>query len=938
MDDKVNVKIEADESRVSAGMRAAADAVRSGVSSIKSAMDNLKGTFDGVGRAMKEGFADGIKQGMDEAVREAEAGTNRLKNSTSGVSSAFGGLKGAIAAIGLATVATDIVKTATEFERLRSVLATLEGSEGGGNARFEELKKFATTTPFELNEVVQSFSRLKSQGLDPSNQALMAYGNTAAAMGKTLDQMVEAVSDAAMGEFERLKEFGIKAVDAGDSVVFNFKGQATTVKKNSEDIQNYLKNIGNEDFAGAMERQMNTLGGMFSNLSDAAANFADGIGRGGLGQALKDVMGDINNAAGASGGFAEILGGVLGTIIKEVWELIKTLGEVVSDVFSTIGDVIRDVVGENVSNNQIWEGSIKTIKIIIIALGLTFKEVAIVIGGAIRSCIVWIEAFVNAANAVSNLDFSGAVSAVETAVNRQGEIFRKGANDMVRVNQEAAANARSAWEKPLRPAAGPTAALSSYTPGRGTSFGGSRGGGGGGGRSGGGGGGNPDRDMVQSLENRLNQLKLARERENNLNNTFIEFSKSEEANYWKNILDTAALSAGARIGVERKYLEASLAARKSDFDDKIAGMRLELQEFRNNMDERLRISTNIAEEMRQRYGDTSKEYRQAQQEIVRIEREKADQIEQINAEIAQSQQNAALDAIDTSERQADLELQLGLITQAELIQRQIQFENERYQINLQALQSRLALMEADPDMNPVEYQRIKDQILQIERQHNAQRQVLNNQLVTQNKQVQLQATQSLSQSWGGTLAQMLVGQKTFAQGVRALWQGLVGAITQALTQMIAQWIARKIAALILDKALSGTSAASQIIAQAGVAGAAAIASTAAIPIIGPALAPAAGAAASAAAMGFLPLAFAERGYDIPAGVNPITQLHQKEMVLPAEQAEVIRGMANGGGGLGGSPIHFHASPGMTQSEMERHAATLVKILSNAHKNREFSLK
>jgi len=38
-------------------------------------------------------------------------------------------------------------------------------------------------------------------------------------------------------------------------------------------------------------------------------------------------------------------------------------------------------------------------------------------------------------------------------------------------------------------------------------------------------------------------------------------------------------------------------------------------------------------------------------------------------------------------------------------------------------------------------------------------------------------------------------------------------------------------------------------------------------------------------------ASAENGYDIPAGVNPITQLHQKEMVLPAAQAEVIRGLA-----------------------------------------------
>lgn len=34
------------------------------------------------------------------------------------------------------------------------------------------------------------------------------------------------------------------------------------------------------------------------------------------------------------------------------------------------------------------------------------------------------------------------------------------------------------------------------------------------------------------------------------------------------------------------------------------------------------------------------------------------------------------------------------------------------------------------------------------------------------------------------------------------------------------------------------------------------------------------------------------GFDIPAGTNPVTQLHEKEMVLPREQADVIRGMAS----------------------------------------------
>ena len=46
-------------------------------------------------------------------------------------------------------------------------------------------------------------------------------------------------------------------------------------------------------------------------------------------------------------------------------------------------------------------------------------------------------------------------------------------------------------------------------------------------------------------------------------------------------------------------------------------------------------------------------------------------------------------------------------------------------------------------------------------------------------------------------------------------------------------------------------------------------------------------------------ASARDGYDIPAGVNPMTQLHEKEMVLPQAQANVIRDMAKSGSGAGG---------------------------------------
>jgi hypothetical protein len=65
-------------------------------------------------------------------------------------------------------------------------------------------------------------------------------------------------------------------------------------------------------------------------------------------------------------------------------------------------------------------------------------------------------------------------------------------------------------------------------------------------------------------------------------------------------------------------------------------------------------------------------------------------------------------------------------------------------------------------------------------------------------------------------------------------------------------------------------------------------------------------AAVTAYAGVMAFASAEGGYDIPAGVNPMTQLHQKEMVLPAEHADTIRSLKGGGGG-GGDTHNWHIS-------------------------------
>jgi hypothetical protein len=263
-------------------------------------------------RAVKEGLltqaqADAVLGGINRQARTAASG--------------FGSLRTAIGAIGLSTVISQSIQTIAEFERLGAVLKTVEGSQDGANRKFKELQQIASQTPAQLQEVVTAYTTLKSRGLDASRDALLAYANVAAATGKTLQQFVEAVGDAATGEMERLKEFGVVARQQGDQVALTFRGITTVIKKDSGEIEEYLQRIGRVDFAGASGEQMKTLGGLASNLSGELALLAVSIGDSGLTGELKDLVSELTRATRGLNDFFEAsnkregAAGFVGTVI-----------------------------------------------------------------------------------------------------------------------------------------------------------------------------------------------------------------------------------------------------------------------------------------------------------------------------------------------------------------------------------------------------------------------------------------------------------------------------------------------------------------------------------------------------------------------------------------------------------------------------------------------
>ncbi|MDD5406015.1 MAG: tape measure protein [Sulfurovaceae bacterium] len=227
--------------------------------------------------------------------------------------------------IDLATAAVaSFVDTAAQFEQFETTLTSITGSSEQAKQSMKWIQDFAAQTPFNIDKVTEAFVKMKAYGLDPQDGTLKALGNTAAAMGKDIVDAVEAMADAVTGENERLKEFGIKASQAGQKVAYSWadssgKMRNISIANNKDIIQSTLTAIFNEKYAGAMEAQSKTWKGMVSNLEDTWTIFKKDVMNEGLFTYLKGILatfGDYlkNGFDGAKNGAASMSDSIISGI------------------------------------------------------------------------------------------------------------------------------------------------------------------------------------------------------------------------------------------------------------------------------------------------------------------------------------------------------------------------------------------------------------------------------------------------------------------------------------------------------------------------------------------------------------------------------------------------------------------------------------------------
>jgi len=227
-----------------------------------------------------------IKDSFNKTKKSSKDAADEIKKNTSIMERAFKALKVSIAAIGayltlrfVKQVTTAIVKTTAHFEQLRVSLKVLTGDVATAGIAFEQMAKFAATTPFALGEVVDMGKRLLSSNvqLQDLNRTMRLLGDLAAGVGKEkLPQILLAfqqVKSAGRLMGTELKQFRDTTINLSQALADELGKDVSQIERlvsagliSFSDVEKALTRMTSKGgrFYRATEELSQTLGGLWS--------------------------------------------------------------------------------------------------------------------------------------------------------------------------------------------------------------------------------------------------------------------------------------------------------------------------------------------------------------------------------------------------------------------------------------------------------------------------------------------------------------------------------------------------------------------------------------------------------------------------------------------------------------------------------------------------
>ncbi|MCL2658778.1 MAG: hypothetical protein FWD62_15485 [Betaproteobacteria bacterium] len=611
-----------------------------------------------------------------------------------------------------------------------------------------------------------------------------------------------------------------------------------------------------------------------------------------IGRSAMPVFTELANWFASTGPTAtEVTIEVMGALV-DVWDVLKSAAvntwEILKQTVSQIGTFCSRVFGTDVPNSTTFiVNAFKVVHIAVTALATTFQIAFEAIRLAVEVTAAQIDRLSLMFDSALKFDWSGVTAAWEAGAAKLETIVEASANRIRAIRDKGLQSMQNTAlgepetpkpEEKKKPDGNRNATQLGQNKDKKDSA---------------------DKTKMPEYEARLSQEKLFYEQQNDLR----QMSKTEELAYWRDILASESVTAKDRVTIGKKTAE------------------LELQVLR----------------------DKAKQAR----ELKKVE---VDEIER-----------AALDGVQMEENAAQNQVATFGMTQERLLEMQRQFEDRRYQIQAAAQAERVALMQNDPNADPVALQAQQDKLLDLTRQYQIRKQQFEFQSAQQGMQVWRDLSSSVSSLWDKGVQAMMNGTLRWRNAIRAIGTELTGWFASSVIKpMVAQWLLGENMKTVateageaIRKALGFTGSTTAIVekkaeagavipAEAAVAAGGAAAAVAGIPIMGPELAAAAYADTMAMVLGGLSVASAAGGYDIPAGLNPVTQLHEEEMVLPRGIANPLRKLLAGGQNGGeqsaaaqssNMTVNYHDNSGrLSRSQIRENARTIAEELNRVHRD------
>lgn len=456
---------------------------------------------------------------------------------------------------------------------------------------------------------------------------------------------------------------------------------------------------------------------------------------------------------------------------------------------------------------------------------------------------------------------------------------------------------------------------------------------------------NAAKDMLDQFKRELELLRQAQ-------GDYAELSKQQEVEFWRSKLSIFAKGTKEWMEVNTLYLKARRDAAKESVEIQRFELDTQVQAAGTDAERKVQLAASWLARMKALYGADSREYREALRAKLSADREYEDQRRQFENQRRELDRDLRMMEIDMAREQAAMLVDLGAMSQRELIEVERALLLEKYNLQLQDIERRRQLYAGDIVMQ--EQLALEKKRIEAELQRDLQRSSIEAQRVTKSQWDDMLG--GMFSTLGSVTMGLLNRTMTWKQAMLRIGDSLLQGLVNIGVQRLRDWIMSEILMTNASKAgaaaraaataagsgavaaTKATEATTVIAANASEAASGAAASQAAIPVVGPYLAMAAAAAMLAFVMGFggkggsgsstgVSLPSARDGWwDIPK--DTLAMVHANEMIMPPDLAQGVRNVVEAGGvGQGTMHVSIHAIDGPSVERLfSRHGDKIVNSL------------